>query len=75
MPGLRPAGQAEQEQDSNKKSGGEGMEDETSRAGTTPVHRGLRCDLCGQKPITGTRYQSKARAPPARVPSVMCMSR
>ncbi len=51
------------------------MEDETSRAGTTPVHRGIRCDLCGQKPITGTRHQSKARAPRARVLSAMRMPR
>ena len=37
----------------------EGMETVTPKEGGEAVHHGIRCDLCGQMPLRGTRYQSK----------------
>lgn len=37
----------------------EEMERTTPKEGGEAVHHGIRCDLCGQMPLRGTRYQSK----------------
>jgi len=37
----------------------EEMETTTPKEGGEAVHHGIRCDLCGQMPLRGTRYQSK----------------